>query len=252
MAAPVGVYWCQLVLLERNVEATVKRMVCLANSRKWNERCIAGRELQNEESPGSWVRPVSAREHEGVSLSEQRLGDGGEPRLMDVIDVPVLEARPKLYQSENWLLDPERRWERVRRISPEELERLADPIAPLWRSGFNSTNGLNDRIPNSLAESEKSSLRFIRVDSLTLSLFRPGGASGDNRRRIQGKFRYAGNDYSLRVTDPAYERRYQTRVTGTYRIGETYLTISLGEPFEGYVYKLIAAVIETAEIRSTR
>ena len=30
---------------------------------------------------------------------------------------------------------------------------------------------------------------------------------------------------------------------GDYPIGESYLTVSLGEPFEGYSYKLIAAVI---------
>ena len=31
---------------------------------------------------------------------------------------------------------------------------------------------------------------------------------------------------------------------GEYELGESYLTVSLGEPFDGYCYKLIAAVIE--------
>jgi hypothetical protein len=38
----------------------VKRIVCLANSRKMSGRCLAGRELING-LPGGWVRPVSAR-----------------------------------------------------------------------------------------------------------------------------------------------------------------------------------------------
>jgi len=46
--------------------ATVKRIVCLANSRKLQGRCIAGREIV-QGKPGAWIRPVSAREHEEVS-----------------------------------------------------------------------------------------------------------------------------------------------------------------------------------------
>jgi len=46
--------------------ATVKRLVCLANSRKLSGRCVAGRELSGGR-PIGWVRPVSARENEEVS-----------------------------------------------------------------------------------------------------------------------------------------------------------------------------------------
>ncbi|MGH7707024.1 MAG: dual OB domain-containing protein, partial [Vulcanimicrobiaceae bacterium] len=36
----------------------LKRIVCLANSRKLQGRCVAGRELQKN-GPGAWIRPVS-------------------------------------------------------------------------------------------------------------------------------------------------------------------------------------------------
>ena len=46
------------------------------------------------------------------------------------------------------------------------------------------------------------------------------------------------------VTDPGYERTYLAKLDGAYEIGECYLTVSLGEPYEGACYKLIAAIIE--------
>ena len=44
----------------------VKRIVCLANSRKLGGRCIAGKELLADGVSGSWIRPVSHREFEEV------------------------------------------------------------------------------------------------------------------------------------------------------------------------------------------
>ncbi|HXF07312.1 MAG TPA: hypothetical protein VNK45_02110 [Candidatus Acidoferrales bacterium] len=50
--------------------------------------------------------------------------------------------------------------------------------------------------------------------------------------------------YHLWVTDPIYERAYLARSDGDYGIGESFVTVSLGEPHKGYCYKLIAAIIE--------
>lgn len=49
----------------------IKRLVCLANSRKSGGRCIAGRELLAG-NVGEWIRPVSGREHEEVSARERK------------------------------------------------------------------------------------------------------------------------------------------------------------------------------------
>ena len=88
----------------------IKRLVCLANSRKPPQgRCVAGRELPGE-TIGGWVRPVSARESEEVSALERQYQDGSEPRLLDVIDIPLLRAKPTGHQQENWLLEPGWYW----------------------------------------------------------------------------------------------------------------------------------------------
>lgn len=46
------------------------------------------------------------------------------------------------------------------------------------------------------------------------------------------------------ITDPRIERLYLAQPDGDHDLVESYLTISLGEPYQGACYKLIAAVIE--------
>ena len=88
----------------------------------------------------------------------------------------------------------------------------------------------------------EDSLKLIHINELQLSVFKPGEAFGNTKRRVQGDFRYAGTRYRLWVTDPSYERRYLAKPDDRYRIGECFLTISLGEPFDEACYKLIATV----------
>ncbi len=80
-------------------------------------------------------------------------------------------------------------------------------------------------------------------------MFRPGEAFGNRKRRVQGRFSHAGVDYALWVTDPVYEREYLAKLDGGYDLGECYLTISLGELYQQFRYKLIAAIIE-CDLRS--
>jgi hypothetical protein len=129
----------------------VKRILCLANSRKLSERCVAGREVVNNQ-PGPWIRPVSAREHQEVSWEERHYEDGSDPSVLDVIAVPLIEARPHLFQQENWLLDPNSYWRRTGRVDWAGLQAFVEPAGPLWINGHRTGRGLNDRIP--LAEAE--------------------------------------------------------------------------------------------------
>lgn len=222
--------------------SVVKRVVCLANSRKLSGRCIAGKEIADRRIAG-WIRPVSSRPSEEVSEDERRYEDGSDPNVMDVVDIPLLGHRPKSCQQENWLLDSERYWVKVGRVDRDRLGRLVDPVSPLWENGHHTATGRNDRIPTAIADTLKSSLRLLHVDELTLSVFAPGERFGNPKRRVQGRFGYDGTDYRLWVTDPRYERTYLAKPNGDYQLGKSFLTVSIGEPFEQFCYKLIAAVI---------
>ena len=185
-----------------------------------------------------------ARDQQEVSEYERQYEDGSDPRVLDIIDIPVLKPQPEDYQTENWLLDSKCYWEKVGSFSPLGLSALTEPPELLWIDGHSTYHGRNDKIPTESAGSVSSSLRLIRVAELELDVFMPGEAFGNTKRRVQGRFVHAGQEYALWATDPGYERRYLAKLDGTYRIGECHLTISLGEPYQGAFYKLIAAIIE--------
>jgi hypothetical protein len=155
-------------------ELPTKRIVCLANSRKLNGRCVAGRELKAD-GPGSWIRPVSGREHHEVSEHERQYENGADPKVLDVIDVPLQGPAPITYQTENWLLEPNLYWVCAGRLPLEELYRYVEPAGPLWLNGFRTFNGDNDTIPVGQADLLQSSLRLIRVPNVDLRVFAPRG-----------------------------------------------------------------------------
>ena len=226
--------------------STMKRIVCLANSRKLSGRCVAGKECSNG-APGSWIRPVSARDSEEVSEYERQYEDGGDPRVLDIVDVPLLGPRPKQYQQENWLLDPDSYWAKYGQMRRSNLSAWVDNAEPLWINEHHTNNGRNDKIPLSLAKDLNDSLRLIQVDKLTLSVFKPGEAFGNSKRRVQGRFQQGGDEYRLWVTDPGYERDHLAKPDGDYEIGKHHLTVSLGEPYMDACFKLIAAIIPCDE-----
>ena len=221
-----------------------KRIVCLANSRKIRGRCVAGKELINGQAAG-WIRLVSDRENGEVSEYERRYKDGSDPQLLDIMNVSLLEPRltPGSPQRENWLIDPKSCWETDSCMQEHDLASLVDHKGPLWLNVDSTYNGLNDRIPFSSASNLDGSLRFIQVDKLIFSVFRPGKNFGNPKRRVQGQFQYGGDEYHLWVTDPGFERVYLDKKDGKYKIGSCFLTVSLGEPYGRYYYKFIAAII---------
>ncbi len=220
----------------------VKRIVCLANSRKLHGRCIAGREWEHNRA-GRWTRPVSDRDNKEVSEYERQYEDGSDPQVLDVIDIPMLEPKPSDYQTENWLIDAGDYWKKVGKLTCFDLPDLLDETAPLWIDGYSTWKGLNDYILLEKAASLDHSLRLIHIPRLRILVCKPGEAFGNNKRRVQGRFEHAGKEYALWITDPGFEREYLRKLDGDYETGACFLTISLGEPYGRACYKLIAAVI---------
>lgn len=226
----------------------VRRILCLANSKKLSGRCVAGREVLDT-GPGPWIRPVSERPTEEVSEDERQYKDGSDPRVLDIIDVPLIRHKPHACQTENWLLDAGYYWVKVRRIGWAELQPYVEEPATLWTNARSTIHGENDEILQRDADALPNSLVLIRVPSLELRVLAPSAAYGNPKRRVLADFQHRDIRYAFWATDPIIERDFLARPDGTYSLGECFLCVSLGEPMtkgngDSCRYKLVAAVIQ--------
>ncbi|MFL5347915.1 MAG: dual OB domain-containing protein [Hyalangium sp.] len=222
---------------------TYKTFVCFANSRKLAGRCVAGKEWRNKK-PGQWLRPISDRQHEEISAYERRYQDGSDPELLDIIKIPLLDPRPRDHQVENHLIDSSQSWEKVGRLEWDALEKWVDSPKILWRNNSSSRAGCNDRVILAEAQACSGSLYLLKLDSMSIQVFAPGASFGDSKRRVQGKFYYNKILYELWITDPLVEKQYLAESDGEYEVGESYVTVSLGEMNkDGYCYKLVAGLV---------
>ena len=113
----------------------------------------------------------------------------------------------------------------------------------LWFNGLRTATGFNDRVGEANANKLDRSLYLLHSDNLKLRVFAPRLAYGNLTRRVQADFEHRGIRYQLWITDPIFERSYRAKGDGEYEIGDCFLTVSLGEPYKGDCYKLVAAVI---------
>lgn len=221
-----------------------KQIVCLANSRKPGGRCVAGKET-GVGSYGPWIRPVSARPGAEVNLEERQYENGGDPNILDIIDIPMLAPVPKVHQTENHMIDPQFYWTKRGTLGWADIPLLLDAPPALWANGISTYHGANDQITPAVAATFQNSLWLIQPENLTIRVLTPGAAFGNNKRKVRADFRYHGVHYNFMVTDPPVENTFLARENGEYPIQqETFLCVSLTEGHtDNYCYKLIATVI---------
>jgi hypothetical protein len=204
-----------------------KTIICLANSRKIAGRCVAGREIGGGKI-GPWLRPISGRPTGELSEEDRRFENGQDPKLLDVIRIPMIEARPHGFQTENHLIDDGYYWTKEREASWDELKAALDPkVGSLWDNSSSSYNGLHVRVEEAAANQLGSSLRLIEVSDLKIVVHVEGAEFGNGKRKVRGQFTFNGAQYWLSVTDPIVERQYLAGKDGEFKVGPAILCISL-------------------------
>jgi hypothetical protein len=217
-------------------------MVCLANSRKLGERCVAGVRTDG----GGWVRPVATPSGGALPLDRTTTDRGHPVGLLEVVEIDVEGPVPLLRQPENWLVRAER-WRYVGDIEAACVGGLVPATPGDGRLLLGSTGDrvaapelLERPIPRSLDSIHVCDVRWVRT------------RNHHGNRQIRARFRWEGQPYDLVVTDPVCEARFESLQDGEYS-GSTIgmdsddgflLTISLSEPLgSGYCFKLVAGVV---------
>lgn len=216
--------------------------ICLANSTKYTDRCIAGIKLVESTSPGRkydivkdgdrpvWVRPVS--DHDRGEVDQELVKD---IRLLNIVRVRLERNARLLHQTENWTFD-QGSFEVVGTVSPEArfLDKLVSPEsgALFGSSGHKVMAESIGGIDHSLLLIKPQDLRFYYQQR------------DDGPPKLRAKFEYHRIEYDLAITDPVFvDRRRFT--PNEFRLGaqHVYLTVSLGSLYKGAYFKLVAGVI---------
>jgi Dual OB-containing domain len=227
-----------------------KTIICLANSRKYQGRCVAGLEWDGKR-PCAWIRPVSGLE-KGVLVYERLCGNanGRDPRLLGLLEIEFLVPHPHAFQTENHRIDPCKRWTYRGSAKWEQLlPAVQRPNGPLWVNAGSSRNGCNDVIPEEAALELKSSLLLLQPNELVVTVTLEGRDQfGEPKRRMRGEFQHGREWYILSVTDCLLEQEMKSCGAGAEKVfRKPLLCLSVGEVFDQTraCYKLIAGVVPT-------
>lgn len=227
-----------------------RKIICLANSYKHGGRCIAGREYHNG-AVGAWLRPVSVREGRELSVAECRYGLlGGAVSVGDIADVQLARAVPDGHQVENHEISASGGWRKSGCATWTLLYSSQDEdCADFWADRGSSSRGLADRVPVSMASALGASLQLIYLRRMELLVRTGFNGVG---KEVRACFSHFGMEYNLKVTDPVVCEAMKSRPPGRYPVGIVLLCISVSEPFQGFVYRLVATVITPRRCESFR
>ena len=223
---------------------STKRIVCLANSYKPPKgRCFAGRELLADGAFGPWIRPISARATAEVSFAEYKYKNNTTPKLLDIIDIPMLKAVPHNHQTENYLLDPKQWWTKSAEFPWDHLEKICEGPESIWINNDSTGQGIFDCVSAAEAATLDSSLMLIKPASFTVQI----GTSvwdGVAKKTYRADFEYKKTHYNFSLTDPRARDVYSKE--GSYQLKNVYLCISLTELFDrdNRCHKLVAAILQ--------
>lgn len=223
------------------------RILCLANSYKHDHRCVAGIHLGSKK----WVRLVGRQAPGCLTMKETCYGDGTEAAILDLFEAELGERCGSNAHPEDVFIAGSQ-WRKLR-----QFERTADMrfLKSFLSKGPGTLSGDGDRIYAHKFDkiSAEASLDLIKPDDLWWWIREDNG-----KRRNRALFRLGHVSrvrYDLAVTDPVWLNQLKFLSAGIYphsfffkdKLPETLFTVSLSEPFEGFHYKLVAAVINLPE-----
>lgn len=220
-----------------------KTIVCLANSRRPDGRCFAGKEFANG-ATGTWIRPINAANRDAISEEDRKYQNGTLADVLDIVTVPMQAPRPHAHHREDHQIRADYYWEQIGRATWQQIVQATDTVAgPLWPIETSSHHGLHDKVSEATVVKQPGSLLLISPTRLDLLVAMESQYNGPDRRRVRASFAFNGEQYNFVVTDPWIEEQYFAGKDGTYHVDSSRLCVSLPEIVGGHSTKLVAAVI---------
>jgi hypothetical protein len=219
------------------------QFICLANSKKYNERCIAGVVVSKnkkgtytvikENNKPKWIRPVTAEKHGQVPANLV-----GHINLLDIVEIDIEEEIPNGYQSEN-VLFKSNSLKIVGKIKAgnTNIDLLSD------NTQINIFGNWGKAVHQDKIGEVTNSLTLIKVNAPETYI-----RSEYDREQYRLKFVFNSSQYDLPITDVKFveycKSLEDTAVLGEIFKGDIFITISLGVEHEGFYYKLIAGIVQ--------
>lgn len=223
--------------------SSLKKIICLANSWKKGERCIAGIDLDT----GKWVRPVcdDLYPQDGRIPQSIRLINSKEPNLLDILEIPLANTGNNFgFESEN-LSVLAGQWKCSAQARTEDLPKYCHNSTSILH------NGRKYVYPSDLQRlpfAERRTLQLVHVESF----------SAEESINSEGKPEWRGSIHSVnghtlkgaKITDPVFVKKLNAGYQAL-TINNCFVTVSLSLPWahenwegEAPCWKLIAGVIE--------
>jgi hypothetical protein len=220
--------------------SSVKRIICLSNSKKLGERCIAGIDIDT----GKWIRPVYDNEDGSVPRTI-RLVEGREPELLDILEIPLASNGNDFgFACENLSILPGQ-WKLLGKAGLQDLVRCCENTTYILH---NRSKYVRPSYLKTLPFSQRNSLQLVHAVSMSVE---------NKYSRWQGSLKtYSGQTLQgASITDPVFLAKLES---GYQPTGALLVTVSLGMPYipesidnwdgEASCWKLIAGVIEISSV----
>ena len=217
-----------------------KYFICLANSYKHGGRCLAGIEvsfdvkdkpvmMRHPDGRPRWIRPISTEPDGSIpNMIAQHIKLFSVIKLIDAIPCPN-----KAHVEDTKYSQMECRYGH---FTPNaDLLKLC-----LDKKHQNIFYFQGKAVSAQMVERLDYSLMFIKPDDAQVYI-----DEEREKSKYRMKFSYYGLHYDFPITDPVFLESFKMHPERYSDLKDIYLTLSLGLEFEGFHYKLIAAVIQT-------
>lgn len=222
------------------------QIICLANSWKRGDRCIAG----INSLKGQWIRPISSLP-DGRIPKEMRLIGRTEPALLDVLEIPLAKTGPDFgFECENLSVLPGQ-WRRVGTVPPAYLNKYCSNEDYILH---NEQRYVTVSFLQSLAIAQRRTLQLVKAVAFSV---RSTGQRFEGGEKWEGSLvTDNGQRLTGTITDPVFIRRLEL---GHRPQSPCLVTVSLSMPWrppdwegDDPCWKLIAAVVELPEAAKGR